>query len=77
MRLSQVNEAGERYLPVALFAQFLKNKIDKKRDEGELRKYASYMDIDKDGIISIIDLETCMKNMKSNAFFKNCGEALA
>ena len=35
------------------------------------------MDIDKDGLISVIDLETCVKNVNSNAFFKNGGEALA
>ncbi len=34
------------------------------------------MDIDKDGFISEIDLETCIKNLHNNAFFKNGGEAL-
>lgn len=43
---------------------------------GELRKYATYMDIDKDGFISEIDLQTCLNNLNSDAFFKNSGEAL-
>ena len=35
------------------------------------------MDIDKDGFISEIDLQTCLNNLNSDAFFKNGGEALA
>ena len=41
---------------VDLFAEFLKSKIDKKRQVGELRQYAHYIDIDKDGYVSEIDL---------------------
>ncbi len=71
-------EAGhERCLSITVFAQFLKSKIDKKRNEEELRKYAHYMDIDKDGLISVNDMQTCLNNLQSNVFFKNCGEALA
>lgn len=55
----------------------MKSKIDKKRTEAELRKYAHFMDIDKDGFISEIDLECCLNNLNSDAFFKNGGEALA
>jgi hypothetical protein len=43
----------------------------------ELRKYAHFIDVDKDGYISEIDLQTCLNHMNSNAFFKNGGEALA
>ena len=35
------------------------------------------MDVDKDGLISEIDLQTCINNLASDAFFKNSGEALA
>jgi hypothetical protein len=35
------------------------------------------MDIDKDGYITEIDLQTCFSNLNSDAFFKNNGEALA
>lgn len=35
------------------------------------------MDVDKDGFISEIDLNTCINNLNSTAFFKNSGEALA
>lgn len=62
---------------VSVFGQFLKSKIDKKRSLGELKQYAHYMDIDKDGFISDIDLQTCLNNLNSNTFFKNSGEALA
>ena len=64
-------------MSVGLFASFLKAKIDKKRDEGQLRKFAHFMDIDKDGYITEIDLTTCLANLNSDAFFKNGGEALA
>ena len=62
---------------VDIFAEFLKSKIDKKRQVGELRQYAHYIDVDKDGYVSEIDLQTCINNLNSNAFFKNGGEALA
>ena len=44
---------------------------------GELRQYAHFMDVDKDGFVSEIDLSTCIKNLTSNTFFKNSGDALA
>lgn len=34
------------------------------------------MDVDKDGLVSEIDLQTCLKNLNSDTFFKNSGEAL-
>ena len=34
------------------------------------------MDIDKDGFISEIDLQICIDNLSTNAFFRNGGEAL-
>lgn len=43
----------------------------------QLKKFATYMDIDKDGYITEIDLQTCLNNLNSDAFFKNSGEALA
>lgn len=35
------------------------------------------MDIDKDGFITEIDIQTCLSNLNSEAFFKNNGEALS
>jgi Ca2+-binding EF-hand superfamily protein len=43
-------------VPVEYFGDFLKQKIDKKRSESELHKFARFIDIDKDGFISEIDL---------------------
>ena len=43
----------------------------------EIRNYAYYIDIDKDGYISEIDLTTCLQNLRSETFFKNSGEALS
>jgi Ca2+-binding EF-hand superfamily protein len=60
------------------FANFLKQKIDKKRTLPELRQYAHYMDVDKDGFVSEVDLQTCLDNLAtSTTFFRNGGEALA
>lgn len=68
---------GSKGVPVEYFGDFLKQKIDKKRNESELHKFARFIDIDKDGFISEIDLQTCIDNLNTNAFFKNGGEALA
>ncbi len=35
------------------------------------------MDVDKDGFITEIDIQTCISNLNSDAFFKNNGEALS
>lgn len=35
------------------------------------------MDVDKDGFVSDIDIQTCFDNLGSDAFFKDSGEALA
>ena len=43
-------------MSVDQFGMFLKTKIDKKRSDEELKRYAHFMDIDKDGYISDIDL---------------------
>ena len=67
----------DKGVPVDFFAEFLRAKIDKKRTDGELRKYASFMDVDKDGFLSEIDLQTCINNLGSDAFFRDGGEALA
>lgn len=67
----------EQGVPTGYFAEFLKAKIDKKRSEGELCRYANFIDIDKDGFVSEIDLRTCIENLGSDAFFRDSGEALA
>lgn len=48
--------SSELGVPVDYFAEFLKAKVDKKRSQPELYKYAHYMDIDKDGYLSEIDV---------------------
>jgi Ca2+-binding EF-hand superfamily protein len=54
----------------------LKQKVEKKRDIGELRKFTNMIDIDKDGFITDPDLSTCVKNLSNSAFFRKGGEAL-
>jgi len=53
------------------FAAFLKQKVDKKRDEYSISMYVNQMDVDKDGFITEDDLNTCIKNLNNQQFFKN------
>ena len=50
-------------VPVATFAEFLKQKVEKKRTPGELLDFTVRMDIDKDGLITEADMLTCIKNL--------------
>ena len=80
-RIGQRGPHGEEQpsgsVPLEAFALFMKQKIDKKRPMEQLRQFAYFMDIDKDGYISDVDLYTCLSNLGSESFFKNSGEALA
>ena len=64
-------------IPNALFAEFLKQKVEKKRSIEDLIKYSNMLDIDKDGFITEADIETCIRNLPNMAFFRNCGQAVA
>ena len=63
-------------IPTALFAEFLKQKVEKKRSIDELCTYANMIDVDKDGFVTEADMETCIKNLSNSAFFRNGGGAL-
>ena len=62
---------------VSKFADFLKSKVEKRKEHGELVRYAKLIDVDKDGYIGEEDLKTCLSNIHSQAFFDNGGSALA
>ena len=64
-------------IPTNLFAEFLKQKVEKKRSYEELCKYSNMLDVDKDGYVTEHDIETCIKNLPNMAFFRNGGAALA
>ena len=64
-------------IPTNLFAEFLKQKVEKKRNYEELCKYSNMLDVDKDGFVTEHDIETCIKNLPNMAFFRNGGAALA
>ena len=64
-------------IPTNLFAEFLKQKVEKKRTYEELCKYSNMLDVDKDGFVTEHDIETCIKNLPNMAFFRNGGAALA
>lgn len=66
----------ERKVSVEFFTKFLKNKVDKKRNVDELRKYAELIDLDNDGFINIYDLQTCLGNLNNETFYKDNGATL-
>ena len=61
--LQRLSSKGE--VPVKQFAKFLHDKIEKSKDIANLESYSSLMDIDKDGLISRDDLQTCLLNINS------------
>jgi Ca2+-binding EF-hand superfamily protein len=58
--------SGHAEVPVKQFAKFLHEKIEKSKDIANLQSYANLMDIDKDGLISKEDLQTCLLNINSD-----------
>ena len=58
------------------FADFLARKVDKTRSMEELLGLCELIDVDKDGHIDICDLQTCLGNLGSLAFFRDGGAAL-
>lgn len=50
------------------FADFLKAKIDKRRDITQLRSLADKIDIDDDGVISPHDLVYGLENMNNQSY---------
>ena len=58
------------------FANFLKEKIEKTKTKQELENITKLIDVDKDGFICSNDLYTCIKNLDSEAFYKDGGKAL-
>ena len=63
-------------IPVAEFSNFLKLKVDKRREEAELKSISKLIDVDKDGYVSENDIQTCIRNLNNSAFWKNGGESL-
>lgn len=74
--LKSLGAATTDGVSIEKFADFLKAKVAQSRDLEELQLFTYQMDIDKDGSISKEDLQTCLTNLNSVAFFKNNGKAL-
>ena len=68
---------GGEPVSVSKFTDFLKQKIEKRKGQPELFGFSQYMDIDKDGYISVEDLKTCLRNLTSTAFFQHGGSSLS
>lgn len=62
---------GEASIQVTKFAEFLLAKVDKRKTFEELLIHSNQMDIDRDGMISDLDLKTCLTNLNSRTFFAN------
>ena len=63
-------------VPIKSFAEFIKAKIHKKADMSDCYKYAHQIDIDKDGFVGVLDLQTCISNLSSISFFDGNGASL-
>ena len=72
--LNRLNDKGEVSVPA--FAKFLHEKVEKSKDIQNIESYVKLMDIDKDGMISQEDLQTCLLNINSDQFYKNGGQNL-
>ena len=53
------------------FSKFIKMKVDKKREINEIKAYVDLIDIDKDGVISIEDLDSFLSRINFNDFYTN------
>jgi Ca2+-binding EF-hand superfamily protein len=69
-------DTDSNLIPLAHFTDFLKQKIEKRRQFHDLFCQCQLIDIDKDGFISEDDLLTCLRNLNSTMFYKNSGNAL-
>ena len=58
-------------IQITKFAEFLVAKVDKRKPFEDLLILSNQMDIDKDGMISELDLKTCLTNLNSRTFFAN------
>jgi len=58
-------------IQITKFAEFLVAKVDKRKPFEDLLILSNQMDIDRDGMISELDLKTCLTNLNSRTFFSN------
>ena len=65
-RISQGSDA----ISVSKFAEFLKQKVDKKAELVQLQKLAARTDVDNDGKVCVTDITTCIKNLSNSAFWR-------
>ena len=56
-------QSEDQSISVEFFGDFMKSKIDKKREMSEIQRFAAMMDIDRDGRINIHDFNTCLGNL--------------
>ena len=61
-------KTGE-YISISFFAKFIKAKVDKKRTIEEIKHLADQIDLDRDGCISVHDLEAYLTRLNFKDFF--------
>ena len=67
--LSRISQGGDA-ISVSKFADFLKQKVDKKAELVVLQKLAARTDVDNDGRVCVTDISTCIKNLSNDVFWK-------
>lgn len=61
--LRRLGASESEGISVRRFSEFLKAKVEKRRNEDELYQYSEFLDIDKDGCVGEEDLKTCLTNI--------------
>jgi Ca2+-binding EF-hand superfamily protein len=74
--LARLGGTERELVSVDKFVDFLKAKVDKRRDASELYGYALQMDVDNDGCISADDLKTCLENSNFHGFYEQSANEL-
>ena len=63
-------------IPIKDFSTYCQRKIAKDASMGTLMSQVRLLDIDKDGYISVDDLETSLRNVNIKSFFRDSGAPL-
>lgn len=74
--LTRLGGTETELVPANRFVDFLKAKVDKRRDVMEIYNFVAQMDVDNDGKISPLDLKTCLENCNFQGFYDPSGNEL-
>ena len=74
--LIRLGASSQDQISVHRFAEFMKHKVEKRKEYADLFHFSCLIDVDKDGFVGEQDLNTCLTNLNSMSFFENNSMAL-